>query len=99
MPPPPLAPAQARLLDVLLDRVQQFIARTPLVSRFTKATVVSVAAGGAADGNALVVINWRGTDVAAPYLASYATPTAGDVVAVVKTGSQLLIAGRIIGTP
>lgn len=98
MPPPALTGAQTRLSDILLERVQQWVARTPLVSRVTTASVVSVAAGGAADGNSLVVINWRGTDVAAPYLAAY-TPTVGHVVAVVKTGSQLLILGRVVGTP
>lgn len=95
---PPRTAAQDRLLDALLDRVEAWAARTPLLSRINKATVTSVAAGGATDGNALVVINWRGVDVAAPYLATY-TPTAGHVVAVAKTGSQMLILGRIVGTP
>ena len=100
MPPPraPLTTAQSRLLAAVLEQVQGWVAATPLVTRVAKATVTSVAAGGAADGSTLAVISWRGTDVPAPYVASY-TPTAGHVVAVARTGSQLLILGRIIGTP
>lgn len=63
------------------------------------ATVATVTAGGAADGNALATVTWRGTAVAAAYLASY-TPTVGHVVAVVvQPPGGLLILGRIIGTP
>jgi hypothetical protein len=39
-----------------------------------------------------------GTTVAAPYLASY-TPAVSHIVAVARTGSQLLILGRVAGTP
>jgi hypothetical protein len=63
------------------------------------ATVASVAAGAAADGNALATLTWRGQSVQAPYLASY-TPTAGHTVAVLYLQpGGLLIMGRIIGTP
>lgn len=63
------------------------------------ATVASVSAGAAADGNALVTLTWRGQAVAAPYLSSY-TPTAGHTVAVLYLQpGGLLIMGRIIGTP
>ena len=46
------------------------------------ATVATVTAGGAADGNALTTVTWRGASVQAAYLASY-TPTVGHRVAVV----------------
>lgn len=90
--------AQSRVIDTILDRLDRWAERTALLSRVTKATVTSVAAGGASDGNALVVINWQGVDIAAPYVSTY-TPTVNHVVAVAKTGSQLLILGRIVGTP
>lgn len=89
---------QTRLLDALMERVERWSTTTPLLSHVTTGTITSVAAGGASDGAALAVVNWRGVDVPAPYVASY-TPTAGHVVAVVRTGSQLLILGRIVGTP
>jgi hypothetical protein len=62
------------------------------------ATVATVTAAAAADGNALAVVTWRGANVQAAYLASY-TPTVGHRVAVVVQGGALLILGRIIGTP
>ena len=95
---PVLTGAQAALLDALLTRVEAWAQSTPLVSRVTQATVVSVTPGAASDGSSLVVVSWFGTDTDAAYLSSY-TPGANHVVAVTKTGSQLLILGRIIGTP
>lgn len=63
------------------------------------ATVATVTAGGAADGNALVTVTWRGQSVQAAYLAAY-TPVAGHVVAVLyQPPGGLLILGHIIGTP
>lgn len=63
------------------------------------ATVASVSAGAAADGNALATLTWRGQAVQSAYLSSY-TPTAGHTVAVLyQQPGGLLILGRIIGTP
>lgn len=63
------------------------------------AVVAVVAAGAAADGNALVTITWRGQAVYAAWLASY-TPTVGHTVAVVyQPPGGLLILGQIKGTP
>lgn len=63
------------------------------------ATVATVAAGAAADGNALVTLTWRATSVQAAYLSSY-TPTVGHTVAVLyQPPGAPLILGRIIGTP
>jgi hypothetical protein len=63
-----------------------------------QATVASVTAGGAKDGNALCQITWRGSVAAAAYAAGY-TPTAGDVVLVLVQLPQLVIIDRVIGTP
>jgi hypothetical protein len=63
------------------------------------ATVAAVSAGGAADGNALVTVTWRGQSTKAAYLASY-TPVVGHVVVVLyQPPGGLLILGRVIGTP
>lgn len=63
------------------------------------ATVATVSAGAAADGNALVTLTWRGQSVKAAYLSSY-TPVVAHIVAVVyQPPGGLLILGRIIGTP
>lgn len=99
MPATPMVTTpQAHLLDALFARIETWAETTPLLSGVSAATVASVATGQATDGNALVQINWQGTDVYAAYLASY-TPAVADVVAVAKTGPQMLILGRIIGTP
>lgn len=63
------------------------------------ATVATVVAGGAADGNALVTVTWRGAAIKAAYLASY-TPTVGHVVLVLyQPPGGLVILGHVIGTP
>jgi hypothetical protein len=63
------------------------------------ATVATVTAAAAADGNALVTVTWRGASQQAAYLSSYA-PVVGHVVAVVyQPPGGLLILDRIIGTP
>jgi hypothetical protein len=63
------------------------------------AVVATVAAGAAADGNALATVTWRGQAVQAAYLASY-TPVAGHTVVVLyQPPGGLLILGRVIGTP
>jgi hypothetical protein len=63
------------------------------------AVVQAVAAGGAADGNALATVTWRGQNVKAAYLASY-TPTVGhNVIVACQPPAGLLILGRVIGTP
>ena len=63
------------------------------------ATVAAVTAAGAADGNALVTLTWRGQSVQAAYLSSY-TPVVGHTVAVLyQPPGAPLILGRIVGTP
>ena len=63
------------------------------------AVVASVAAGAAADGNALVTVTWRGQPVPAAYLSSY-TPVVSHVVVVLyQPPGGLVILGRVIGTP
>lgn len=67
-------------------------------SWFEPAQVASVVAGGAGDGNALATLNFRGQLVPAAYLQAY-TPTAGQTVLVLVQPPQLIIVGRVIGTP
>lgn len=63
------------------------------------ATIATVTAGAASDGNALATVTYRGVTQDAPYLDSY-TPTAGHVVALhTSSDGSLLILGQIIGTP
>jgi hypothetical protein len=62
------------------------------------ATVVSVEAGAAADGNALVAVQWGGITTFVPYLSTYA-PVVGDVVAVLVQGPQVVVLGKVNGTP
>jgi hypothetical protein len=66
-------------------------------SQFAVGVVSDIYAGGAADGNTLVTVNWRGTDVHASYGAHY-TPVIGHVVLMART-QPLAIICRLIGTP
>lgn len=62
-------------------------------------SVSSVTAGGAADGNALVQVSYRGSsNAAAGYLNTY-TPVANDWVLFVRVDDQLIVLGRVIGRP
>ena len=64
-----------------------------------QATVATVTAGAASDGNAAVTVTWHGSTVPAVYLSSY-TPTVGhSVLVMVLPSAPLVILGRIIGTP
>lgn len=68
-------------------------------SRQIIASIVTVTAGAASDGNAKVQVSWRGTVCTANgYAASY-TPVVGHRVVCDFTDSQLIIAYRIIGQP
>jgi hypothetical protein len=63
------------------------------------ATIGTVTAGAAADGNALVTVDWRaGTVEAAGYLSSY-TPVVGHRVLCELVDNQLIITGRVVGYP
>lgn len=94
MPSGRMAQAARRLADGTTGRM----ASLP-TSRQVLATIASVTAGGAADGNALVTVLWRGQAVtAAGYAASY-TPVVGHRVVCDFVDSQLLIAYRVVGSP
>ena len=80
-------------LDFLLARVRREI--TPA---WAVGTVTAVTAGAATDGNALVTVTYQGTQVKAAYGAHY-TPVVGHVVLMARTGPQLAIVCRLIGTP
>lgn len=87
-----MANARTRLADQLAA-----LAGTPGV-RMEPAVILTVAAGAAADGNALVTVTWRGTDIAAPYPSTY-TPVVGHTVLLLVAPPQVVIIGRYIGTP
>lgn len=66
--------------------------------RMEQGTVVTVTPGGAADGNSLAVVSWRGTNVACPYPSTY-TPVVGHVVLLLIDPPRVVIVARLIGTP
>lgn len=67
--------------------------------RHLRATVQAVVAGGAADGNALVTVTYRGENrLVNGYPDSY-TPVVGHRVLCVVVDMQLSILHRSIGTP
>ena len=49
-------------------------------------------------GFALATVEWRGGSYQVPYLSSY-SPAVGDVVLLARPTDQLVIVGRIVGTP
>jgi hypothetical protein len=67
-------------------------------ARMEQGTIITVTAGAAVDGNALVTVRWRGTDIFCPYPSTY-TPVVGHVVLLLITPPQVVIAARLIGTP
>lgn len=90
-----LADAARRFADHQSVRVAAAAASTGIEF----ATVDSVSAGAASDGNARVTVTWRGTSaVANGYVNSY-TPRVGDRVVCANEGDQLVIVGKIIGQP
>ena len=64
---------------------------------FLVGQVVNVAAGAAADGNALVTVDWMGTQVKASYGSHY-TPAVGHVVLLARTQPPAILQ-HLIGTP
>lgn len=80
------------------DRLAAEILRKP-PGGVEPATVATVTAGAAADGNALATVTWRGIAVPAAYLASY-TPVVGHTVLVLyQPPGGLVILDHVIGTP
>lgn len=65
---------------------------------FEPAVITVVAAGAASDGNALVTVSWRGGTYYVPYLAAY-TPVVGHTVLLLHQHPQVVIVGRVLGTP
>lgn len=89
-----LAAAARRFADAQSSR----LADMPTAHQIL-ATIVTVVAGGASDGNALVTVTWRGNPVVcAGYAAAY-TPVVGHRVVCDLVANQLLVAYRVIGTP
>lgn len=61
--------------------------------------VATVTAGASLDGKAQVTIPVGSSNLPVPYLDSYLTPAANDLVAVIFTAGSPLILGRVIGLP
>lgn len=85
-------------MNALTGFVDTLIAAMDPASQWAVGTVASVVAGGAADGNALVSVNWQGSSVRVAYASSY-TPVTGHVVLMARVGPRLVIVCRLIGTP
>lgn len=88
-----LAQQATRLADQNSDRLR---AATPPV---LIATVSSVSAGQAADGNALVSVTWRGQVVTVAGYASSYSPAVNHRVMCAVVDHQLVILARIVGYP
>lgn len=67
-------------------------------ARHAMATVATVTPGGASDGNALARVSWRDAVLEAAVLDPY-TPVIGHRVLIVVADNQLIILGRVIGSP
>jgi hypothetical protein len=65
---------------------------------YEPAQVTAVAAGEASDGAALVTVSWRNGSYEVPYLDSY-SPVVGNTVLLIFQHPQVVIVGRVIGTP
>jgi hypothetical protein len=65
---------------------------------FETMPITLVSAGAAADGTALVEVDWRGTLTKAAITSTY-TPVVGHIVLVLVQANQLTIISRVIGTP
>ena len=82
----------------LADQQTARLADVP-AARLLRATVETVTAGAAADGNALVTVLWRGEELdVSDYPDSY-TPVAGHRVLCAVVDTQLSILHHSIGTP
>lgn len=84
-------------MDRLADRITE-LAGAGTSGRFEPGVIASVTPGAASDGNARVVVTWRGINVPCSYPSSY-TPVVGHVVALWIDPPQIFISSRQIGTP
>lgn len=73
--------------------------RPPVTVSHKLGTVATVTAGTSTDGRATVTVTVGGDTIPAPYLLSYASPTVGDMVAVLLVNHSPLILGRVVGLP
>lgn len=62
------------------------------------AEVTDAAAGQTTDGRLLIAVQWRGATTQCAYLDSY-TPSVGDYVTFLKSGSSALVLGRPATAP
>ena len=93
--PAPISRQVIRAARRNADQQTARLAEIPSV-RMLRATVASVAPGGAGDGNAKVWVTWRGEVLEATYGAHY-TPVVGHRVLCVIVDNQLEIVQRTVG--
>jgi hypothetical protein len=91
---PELATAARRFADQNSAR----LAEIPAAKLFA-ATVVSVVAGAASDGNAVVTVRWRGKDIKVAGYGAHYTPAVGHAVTCALFDDQTRIVQRDIGQP
>lgn len=95
----PLSPELAIAARILADHTSGQVADAADATAPVIGTIVSVTAGGASDGFALVTVKRRGQTITAEgFLASY-SPAVNDRVLCVYADNQLLILGRLVGHP
>lgn len=68
-------------------------------AKLLRATVTSVTAGGASDGNALVKVRWRGQTLTVADYGAHYTPVVGHRVVCALFDDQLTLIQRSIGQP
>lgn len=89
-----LAAAARRFADATSARIADAPGARQII-----ATVSTVTAGAASDGNALVTVSWRGVDITAAGFAASYTPIVGHRVVCDLIDNQLIVAYRIVGQP
>jgi len=94
---PPLSRQLQAAARRFSDGQSERAARTP-TGRIV-ATVADVQPGAASDGNALVMVTWRGGYYTANGYASSYTPAIGHRVVCDYIDNQLIVAYRVVGAP
>lgn len=85
--------------DSIRDFADEFDGSAVQSLKLRLGTVATVTAGASLDGVAAVTVNVNGSTFPAPYVAAYASPTVGHLVAVLLVNHAPLILGHIVGLP
>lgn len=94
MTSPRLANAARRAADHQKAQARELPPHRPVL-----ATVATVTAGAAGDGNALVTVTWMGATVTCSGYVNTYTPQPTDRVVCLYIGNQLIVVGKVIGHP